>query len=75
MKRLAAESAEPSTFVQIEILKPNEATEAVLTIINTEKIIPDLLRIAAAASKLKVCYHQRVRVLSLQISHVLHRPF
>ncbi|KAK5968588.1 hypothetical protein GCK32_008491, partial [Trichostrongylus colubriformis] len=52
--KLATESAEPSTFVQIEIIKPNETSEEVLTIVNTEKLIPDLLRVAAAASKLKM---------------------
>ncbi|XGW01071.1 hypothetical protein V3C99_013768 [Haemonchus contortus] len=54
VKRLATESAEPSSFVQVEIIKPNETSEEVLTIVNAEKLIPDLLRVAAAASKLKM---------------------
>ncbi|KAK6038097.1 hypothetical protein COOONC_24397 [Cooperia oncophora] len=54
VQKLATESAEPSTFVQIEIIKPNESSEEVLTIVDAEKLIPDLLRVAAAASKLKM---------------------
>ncbi|KAL6741661.1 hypothetical protein Aduo_014893 [Ancylostoma duodenale] len=54
VQRLATESAEPSSFAQVEILRPNEANEAVVKIVDAEKIIPDLLRVAAAASKLKL---------------------
>ncbi|KAK6025519.1 immunoglobulin I-set domain protein [Ostertagia ostertagi] len=60
VRKLATESAEPSTFVQIEIIKPNEHSEEILTIVNTEKLIPDLLRVAAAASKLKVRAHSQI---------------
>ncbi|EYB85418.1 hypothetical protein Y032_0298g1745 [Ancylostoma ceylanicum] len=54
VQRLATEAAEPSSFAQVEILRPNEANEAVVKIVDVEKIIPDLLRVAAAASKLKL---------------------
>ncbi|VDM54969.1 unnamed protein product [Angiostrongylus costaricensis] len=54
VRKLATELAEPSISVQIEILKPSEASEEVLTIVDCEKASPDLLRIAAVSSKLKM---------------------
>ncbi|VDL78997.1 unnamed protein product [Nippostrongylus brasiliensis] len=54
VRKLATESAEPTAFVQVEIIKPSEAKEEKLTIVNHEKIIPDLMRVAAAASKMKL---------------------
>ncbi|ETN77063.1 immunoglobulin I-set domain protein [Necator americanus] len=54
VRKLPPETTEPSSFAQVEIFKPNETSEAVVKIVDAEKIIPDLLRVAAAASKLKL---------------------
>ncbi|KAJ1347831.1 hypothetical protein KIN20_003000 [Parelaphostrongylus tenuis] len=54
VRKLTNELAEPSTTVQIEIVKPSEASEEVLTIVDCDRASPDLLRVAAASSKLKM---------------------
>ncbi|KJH40943.1 immunoglobulin I-set domain protein, partial [Dictyocaulus viviparus] len=56
IQKLSTGSAEPSTFVQIEILKPNEISEKTLTIVDNEKTFSDTLRAAASTSKLIVNY-------------------
>ncbi|CAD6186690.1 unnamed protein product [Caenorhabditis auriculariae] len=45
---------ETKAFADIEVVKQNERNEQVMTIIDNESIVPELLQIAAAANKLKL---------------------
>ena len=54
MQRLAEE--EGIANANIEIIRPPESSFEATVVVDAEKIIPDLLQVAAAASKLKVNY-------------------
>lgn len=54
MQRLAEE--EGIANANIEIVRPPESSFEATVVVDAEKIIPDLLQVAAAASKLKVNY-------------------
>lgn len=44
-----------AAHANVEVRRPEQIGEHTTTIVDTAKIVPELLAIAAAASKLKVC--------------------
>ena len=53
MQQLAED--EQTANANVEVVRPPQTSSEVTAVVEAEKIIPDLLQVAAAANKLKVC--------------------
>uniref|UniRef100_A0A1I7WAP6 Ig-like domain-containing protein n=1 Tax=Heterorhabditis bacteriophora TaxID=37862 RepID=A0A1I7WAP6_HETBA len=70
VQKLTSETPENAAYANIEVIKPSETNEKVMKIVDTEKMIPDLLQVAATASKLKFFSIQMIIQIYVKLENV-----